>query len=109
MPMTEPAYFTAFKNFAFTRTRSGVLTLRFHTEGGPATFTGQMHTDFPRALYEIGEDLKGYPNIRFNYFETSVKDDQLEFSYQLKEGVSNDRIGYLILKREKVVEMLEKL
>jgi enoyl-CoA hydratase/carnithine racemase len=56
MPMIEPAYFTAFKNFAFTRTPSGVLTLRFHTEGGPATFTGQMHTDFPRALYEIGED-----------------------------------------------------
>jgi enoyl-CoA hydratase/carnithine racemase len=56
MPMTEPAYFTAFKNFAFTRTPSGVLMLRFHTEGGPATFTGQMHTDFPRALYEIGED-----------------------------------------------------
>jgi hypothetical protein len=56
MPMTEPAYFTAFKNFVFTRTPSGVLTLRFHTEGGPAMFTGQMHADFPRALYEIGED-----------------------------------------------------
>jgi DNA mismatch repair protein MutS len=60
-------------------------------------------------LYEIGEELREYPNIRFSYFETSVKDDQLEFSYQLKEGISNDRIGYLILKREKVVEMLEKL
>jgi DNA mismatch repair protein MutS len=60
-------------------------------------------------LYEIGEELKQYPNITFNYFETTVKDDQLEFSYQLKEGISNDRIGYLILKREKVVEMLEKL
>jgi hypothetical protein len=45
MPMTEPAYFTAFKNFAFTRTLSGVLTLKFHTEGGPATLTGQMRTD----------------------------------------------------------------
>jgi DNA mismatch repair protein MutS len=60
-------------------------------------------------LYEIGEDLRGYPNILFNYFETTVKDDQLEFSYQLKPGISNDRIGYLILKREKVVEMLDKL
>ena len=60
-------------------------------------------------LYEIGEELKVYPNILFRYFETSVKDDQLEFSYQLKEGISNDRIGYLILKREKVVEMLERL
>src|SRR5579859_7392482 len=54
--MPEPAYFTAFKNFEFTRTPSGVLTLRFHTDGGPATFTGQMHSDLPRALYEIGQD-----------------------------------------------------
>jgi hypothetical protein len=56
MSMTEPAYFTGFKNFECTRTPSGVLTLRFHTDGGPATFTGQMHTDLPRALYEIGND-----------------------------------------------------
>lgn len=60
-------------------------------------------------LYEIGEELKKYPNITFRYFETNVMDDQLEFSYQLKEGISNDRIGYVILRREKVVDMLEKL
>ena len=60
-------------------------------------------------LYEIGEELKNYPNISFRYFETDVTDEQLKFSYQLKEGVSNDRIGYVILKREKVVDMLEKL
>jgi DNA mismatch repair ATPase MutS len=60
-------------------------------------------------LYEIGEELRQYPNISFKYFETTVNGDQLEFSYQLKEGISNDRLGYLILKREKVVEMLEKL
>jgi enoyl-CoA hydratase/carnithine racemase len=56
MSMTEPSYFTAFKNYEFTRTPSGVLTLRFHTDGGPVTFTGQTHSDFPRALYEIGQD-----------------------------------------------------
>jgi DNA mismatch repair ATPase MutS len=60
-------------------------------------------------LYEIGDELKKYPNISFKYFETNVMDDQLEFSYQLKEGISNDRIGYVILRREKVVEMLDKL
>ena len=60
-------------------------------------------------LYEIGEQLKTYPNIAFKYFETTVDDDQLRFSYQLKEGISNDRIGYLILKREKVIELLEGL
>lgn len=60
-------------------------------------------------LYEIGEELKNYPNISFRYFETNVTEEQLSFSYQLKEGISNDRIGYVILKREKVIEMLEKL
>jgi hypothetical protein len=60
-------------------------------------------------LYEIGEALKKYPNIQFRYFETEVKNDQLLFSYQLKEGISNDRLGYLILKKEKVVDLLERL
>lgn len=60
-------------------------------------------------LYEIGESLHQYPNIQFRYFETSIQNDQLIFSYQLKEGVSNDRLGYLILKKEGVVDMLEQL
>lgn len=60
-------------------------------------------------LYEIGGELKEFKNISFKYFETEVRDEQLHFSYQLKDGVSNDRIGYVILKREKVVEMLEAI
>ena len=60
-------------------------------------------------LYEIGNDLKKHPNICFNYFETTVIDDQLSFSYQLREGISNDRLGYLILKNEGVVKMLEEI
>jgi DNA mismatch repair protein MutS len=60
-------------------------------------------------LYEIAEDLKQNPNITFRYFETAIVNDQLQFSYQLKEGVSNDRLGYLILKKEGVVDMLERL
>ncbi len=60
-------------------------------------------------LYEIAEPLQKYQNIDFRYFETSVENDQLVFSYQLQKGVSNDRLGYLILKREGVVKMLDKL
>ena len=60
-------------------------------------------------LYEIGAELKMYPNIGFKYFETSVINEQLYFSYHLKDGISNDRLGYLILKREGVVSMLEKM
>jgi DNA mismatch repair protein MutS len=60
-------------------------------------------------LYEIGEALKVYPNIQFKFFETNVLNDQLQFSYQLKDGISNDRLGYLILKREGVVDLLGRL
>lgn len=60
-------------------------------------------------LYEIGHELKVHPNITFNYFETAVTNDQLSFSYQLKDGISNDRLGYLILKKEGVVDMLGRL
>jgi len=60
-------------------------------------------------LYEIGQTLKQYDNIQFRYFETEVKNDQLLFSYHLKEGISNDRLGYLILKREGVVDMLNRI
>ncbi len=60
-------------------------------------------------LYEIGDALKKHNNISFNYFETLVKEDKLLFNYQLKEGISSDRLGYLILKNEGVVDMLQKL
>ncbi len=60
-------------------------------------------------LYEISEHLKGYPNIDFKYFETQVINEKLIFNYQLHNGVSNDRLGYLILKNEKVIELLEGL
>lgn len=60
-------------------------------------------------LYEIGGVLKQYPNIQFRYFETEIKDEQLYFNYTMKEGISNDRLGYLILKKEGVIDLLNKL
>ncbi len=60
-------------------------------------------------LYEIGDALKQYENIQFRFFETNMTEDKIEFSYQIKEGISNDRIGYLILKREGVTKILENL
>lgn len=60
-------------------------------------------------LYEIGEVLKNHANIDFKYFETTVEGDQLSFNYNIKNGISNDRLGYLILKREKVIDLLENL
>lgn len=53
--MTRPAYFDKYENLAFSRD-NGVLTLRFHSGGGPIVFTGQTHEDLPAALEEIALD-----------------------------------------------------
>jgi hypothetical protein len=38
-----------------------------------------------------------------------VRQKELVFHYQLKEGVSQDRLGYLILEREGVVDLLNNM
>ena len=60
-------------------------------------------------LYEIGEELKKHPSISFKYFETILEGEQLHFSYQLKDGISQDRMGYLILKKEGVIALLDTI
>ncbi|MDE3126318.1 MAG: DNA mismatch repair protein MutS [Bacteroidota bacterium] len=60
-------------------------------------------------LYEIGQELHMHSNIQFKYFETGLQNDQLIFSYQLKDGISNDRLGYIIMRKEGVVDLLNKL
>lgn len=60
-------------------------------------------------LYEIAETLEQHSNIRFAYFETTSAGGKLRFSYHLREGVSNDRFGYLILRNEGVVDLLDRL
>lgn len=58
-------------------------------------------------LYELGHQLTSFPNIIFKFFET-VLDEKggYAFSYQMKEGVSNDKIGYMVLKKEGVIDIL---
>jgi DNA mismatch repair ATPase MutS len=60
-------------------------------------------------LYEIGASLQQFSNISFYYFETSVSENELKFYYTLKPGISEDRIGYLILEKEGVVKLLQSL
>jgi DNA mismatch repair protein MutS len=60
-------------------------------------------------LYEIGDQLKGIQSICFKYFETQLINNELLFSYQLKDGISQDRMGYLILQKEGVTSLLDQL
>jgi len=60
-------------------------------------------------LYEIAEELKDEKKIIFKYFESEVLDDTMRFTYQLKDGIAKEKLGYLILKREKVLELLDAM
>jgi DNA mismatch repair ATPase MutS len=60
-------------------------------------------------LYEIAEDLSSETRIQFKYFESTVIEDDLHFTYLLKDGIAKEKIGYLILKREKVLELLTQI
>lgn len=60
-------------------------------------------------LYEIADSLKNEDRILYRFFETEVRSDNLHFSYHLKEGVSEDRIGFRILEREGVTALLDQI
>lgn len=59
-------------------------------------------------LYELYDELKQEPGIAFRYCNTNIDPaGNYSFTYELKEGVSNDKIGFLVLQHEGVLEILK--
>jgi DNA mismatch repair protein MutS len=60
-------------------------------------------------LYEVAQHFSAHPRIRFAYFMTQMgADGSFDFSYELRQGISNDRIGYRILQQEGVLDLLRQ-
>ncbi len=60
-------------------------------------------------LYEVAQQFSKNREILFSYFVTNMTDaGSYEFTYELKPGISNDRIGYRILQKEGVIDLLNK-
>lgn len=60
-------------------------------------------------LYEVAQHFDQRKDIVFAYFVTKMNEDgSYYFTYELKEGISNDRIGYRILQQEGVLDLLRK-
>ena len=53
---SDPSYFSASQSLKMTRDDAGVLTVAFHTKGGPLVFTARDHTEFVEAFYRISQD-----------------------------------------------------
>jgi len=57
-------------------------------------------------IIEIADKLKDNKSILFNYFEANLINEIPKYNYIIKNGVTDERIGMYILKKEKVIETI---
>ena len=57
-------------------------------------------------IIEVAETLGGCPGIAFSCFHANLEGTSVAFSYRLLPGVSAERVGWLLLEREGVVDSL---
>lgn len=57
-------------------------------------------------IIEVGEALRSRPNIHFVYMPTVMDGPYPRYTYQLQEGITEDRQGMMIIRNEGILEML---
>lgn len=60
-------------------------------------------------ITEVAETLKEHPNIKFKYFDSDLIDGKPVYEYKLKNGVSHERLGMYIVRKENIVEILNSI
>jgi len=58
-------------------------------------------------IVEAGDELKQKPNIGFHYLPTLMNGNVPAYTYTLKEGITDDRHGMLIIRNEGILETLK--
>ncbi|PTS97081.1 DNA mismatch repair protein [Pedobacter sp. HMWF019] len=59
-------------------------------------------------IIEVGEELRSFPNIQFRYMPTILEGGVPRYTYRLKEGITEDRQGMMIIQGEKILELLDR-
>jgi enoyl-CoA hydratase/carnithine racemase len=106
--LVVPAYFTAYRSAKLTRDAQGVLTVAFHSNARPLTFTASDHTDFVDAFYRISQDRENkiviltgaggefIPDIDFSSFgnvaDPAVWSQIHDEGVQILENLANIRV-----------------
>jgi len=57
-------------------------------------------------LIELAKEVTEMKNIKFNYFESGIDNNNPFFTYKILEGISDERLGLLILKNAGIEELL---
>jgi DNA mismatch repair ATPase MutS len=60
-------------------------------------------------ITEVAEEIKSIENIQFMYFDSDLVDDKPIYNYKILSGVSHERLGMLIVKNEKIIEILNSI
>lgn len=60
-------------------------------------------------IVEVTNELQGKDNIKFSYFEIEQEDGHPQYTYKLKEGVTDVRLGMYIIKKEGVIELINEI
>lgn len=60
-------------------------------------------------LTEVAEKLEKLTSVKFKYFDSALIDDMPVYNYQLKEGISHERLGMYIVRNEKIIEILNSI
>jgi DNA mismatch repair protein MutS len=59
-------------------------------------------------IIEVADKLKDNKALFFKYFEANLVNETPQYNYKIKDGVTDERIGMYILKKEKVIETIEQ-
>lgn len=57
-------------------------------------------------IIEVGEELKKLPNIHCVYMPTIMEGNHPRYTYQLQDGITEDRQGMLIIQNEGILELI---
>jgi len=60
-------------------------------------------------IIEVADILKESPSIFFKYFEANLVNETPHYNYVIRDGVTNERIGMYILRKEKVLETIKNM
>ncbi|MCY1719680.1 hypothetical protein OU798_04965 [Prolixibacteraceae bacterium Z1-6] len=57
-------------------------------------------------ILEVAEELAESNRIDFKCFESEIKNNKAQYDYRIKNGISEERIGYQIVKNENIENIL---
>ena len=58
-------------------------------------------------ILEVAEKLGNSNSIIFKCFESEMIDQNPEYTYIIKDGISSERVGMMILKKENIIQLLD--